>query len=130
MNRQYKLRRAAAAEAALEGEYNDRLGAPATDEAEQAVIAQTIAEMNAPCLRQSQEATNPWEVAGRLRKAMTMAAILRIHGISADLAREMKAEHWAMAAKAAGVLPPSARTIELIIKDLAMLSVENPFPRF
>lgn len=62
---------------------------------------------------------NPWqsrfETNARARKVYYLTALLTKHEISAEDVILMTPEHWAMAAKAAGVNAPSVRTQAAVI---------------
>lgn len=68
-------------------------------------------------------AVNPYEAAARGQKASALAATLYMGGtgIPIEDAGRMSPEHWTMAAKAAGVKPPSAATAAEALTHLKKL---------
>lgn len=68
-------------------------------------------------------AVNPYEAAARGQKASALAATLYMGGTGIPIERavEMTPEHWTMAAKAAGVKPPSAATAAEALTHLKKL---------
>ena len=64
---------------------------------------------------------NPYEMAGRLRKANALALALRQAGISAELAATMDETQWTMAERIAGVKRSSPVTREQVLVILRLL---------
>ncbi len=58
---------------------------------------------------------NTYEMANRNKKAAALLAILKEHNVTLEEAQVAEPEHWAIAAKAANVKPPSAQTIALVL---------------
>ncbi len=65
---------------------------------------------------------NIYAVAARNKKAAALLAILKDHNVTLEEAQVAEPEHWAIAAKAANVKPPSAETIALV---LAMMDPDH-----
>ncbi len=65
---------------------------------------------------------NTYEMAARNKKAAALIAILKDHGVTLEEAQVAEPEHWAIAAKAANVKPPSAETVALV---LAMMDPDH-----
>ncbi len=59
---------------------------------------------------------NTYEMAARNKKAAALLAILKEHNVTLEEAQVAEPEHWAIAAKAANVKPPSAETIALVLE--------------
>ena len=62
---------------------------------------------------------NPYEVKARTVKAMKVAAALAEFGATAQDVMRYDATIWGLAARAAGILPPSDKTKELVVSILA-----------
>lgn len=58
---------------------------------------------------------NPYELSARFRKATALHALLKRHGLT-TLVRIMQPEHWQMLAQAAGVKPPSQKTVRVVVE--------------
>lgn len=61
---------------------------------------------------------NPYEIAGRRRKAEALAAIIREYDGTTDTAMDMTEEDWQNAAKLAQVKDPSDATRWVVIRML------------
>lgn len=61
---------------------------------------------------------NPFTRAARLEKAAKLADRLQRDGVTAAKAEQAPAVWWTLAASQAGVNPPSAQTIELVLDTL------------
>lgn len=56
---------------------------------------------------------NPWELAGREKKASALIEAIDLHGY-AGLVNHMEPIHWESVAKEANINPPSPETIQLV----------------
>jgi len=72
---------------------------------------------------------NGYKLAAQMTKAHKLAARLRGHDISADEARGITAEQWAMLSRAIGINPPSAETVEMVIGYLQPVNEDELFAR-
>lgn len=59
--------------------------------------------------------TNQYERAARLEKALALTTLFALYRVPVQDVALMNAEHWRMAAKAAGVAMPSWRTQQMIV---------------
>lgn len=72
---------------------------------------------------------NGYKLAAQMTKAHKLAARLRGHDITADEARGITPEQWAMLARAIGINPPSAETVEMVIDYLKPVNEDELFAR-
>jgi len=73
--------------------------------------------------------SNGYKLAAQMTKAHKLAARLRGHYISADEARGITTEQWALLARAIGINPPSAETVEMVIGYLQPVNEDELFAR-
>jgi len=72
---------------------------------------------------------NGYKLAAQMTKAWKLAARLRAHDISADEAKGITTEQWALLARAIDINPPSAETIEMVIGYLQPVNEDELFAR-